>query len=348
MREMKPFDQLTYQGQVRRLRGLGKRALEAFGMSDARMTLIAHAENATFRIDAPQVTSPAPYVPGRFLLRIHRTAYQTHAEIASELTWLAALRLESELVVPDPVPTAGGDLLTRIEAEGFSEPRTCSLLRWIPGRFFEASPRPRHLEAMGELMARLHNHVDRWSPPNHFRRRRWDADGLFGARAGFCRPPDEIWNRVPAPHRTRFSSVAHQIADIMEAIGDGPHGFGLLHADLHLGNVLFRRGEARAIDFDDCGYGHWVYDFAVPLADMLDRNDWPIWDEAIRRGYGRHRPLPQRQLKQLPIFMAARLVSLMLWVTDRAIEHPRFRDRLSKWYAWASGHIERLQTLPPP
>jgi Ser/Thr protein kinase RdoA (MazF antagonist) len=30
---------------------------------------------------------------------------------------------------------------------------------------------------------------------------------------------------------------------------------GLIHADLHVENVLFHRGVARAIDFDDCGWG---------------------------------------------------------------------------------------------
>lgn len=33
---------------------------------------------------------------------------------------------------------------------------------------------------------------------------------------------------------------------------------GLIHGDLHQENYLFCRGAVGAIDFDDCGYGHFL------------------------------------------------------------------------------------------
>lgn len=51
----------------------------------------------------------------------------------------------------------------------------------------------------------------------------------------------------------------------MDMLGERSATFGLIHADLHLDNVLFAGGEARPIDFDDCGLGHWLYDIAVTL-----------------------------------------------------------------------------------
>jgi len=44
--------------------------------------------------------------------------------------------------------------------------------------------------------------------------------------------------------------------------------FGLIHGDLHHENFLFHRGEARAIDFDDCGWGFHLYDLAVTLSEL--------------------------------------------------------------------------------
>ena len=39
---------------------------------------------------------------------------------------------------------------------------------------------------------------------------------------------------------------------------------GLIHADLHLGNALFQRGQVKLIDFDDCGTGPRLYDSPSP------------------------------------------------------------------------------------
>jgi Ser/Thr protein kinase RdoA (MazF antagonist) len=51
-------------------------------------------------------------------------------------------------------------------------------------------------------------------------------------------------------------------------LGASPDVFGLIHSDLHQENYLFHRGRVRAIDFDDCGWGHFVYDLAVTLSEL--------------------------------------------------------------------------------
>ena len=104
-----------------------------------------------------------------------------------------------------------------------------------------------------------------------------------------------------------------------------------------------RRPEARPIDFDDCGYAHWVYDFAVVMADYLDNDNWSAFYDALLDGYTQIRPLPERSLAHLNTFMAARLVSLALWATDMAQVNPRFGERLEGWYAWAKDGVERCQ-----
>ena len=61
----------------------------------------------------------------------------------------------------------------------------------------------------------------------------------------------------------------------MEDWGKEPDVYGLIHADLGTkANVLFNKGEARAIDFDDGGFGYWTYDLAVPLCDWEGEDVW--------------------------------------------------------------------------
>jgi Ser/Thr protein kinase RdoA (MazF antagonist) len=78
----------------------------------------------------------------------------------------------------------------------------------------------------------------------------------------------------------------------MAALGEGPDQFTLIHADLHLDNALFHRGEVQVIDFDDCGHGYLVYDLAVALWELRHRPDYQAFQDAMLAGYGSVRPLP--------------------------------------------------------
>ena len=50
---MKPYNDLTRLGRLRRLRQLGEVALDAYGLSGARLTFIQYEGNVTFRVDNP-------------------------------------------------------------------------------------------------------------------------------------------------------------------------------------------------------------------------------------------------------------------------------------------------------
>jgi Ser/Thr protein kinase RdoA (MazF antagonist) len=129
----------------------------------------------------------------------------------------------------------------------------------------------------------------------------------------------------------------------MDQLGRDPGAFGLIHADLCLGeesNVLFHQGQARPIDFDDCGFGHWVYDLAVPLAHWQTAPQWSAYRQALLSGYARVRLLSQEQLAHLELFMAARHVSEMLWAIDQAQQKALFRQELDDWLEWAMVHAQ--------
>ena len=343
---MKPFQELTYLGQTRRLRRLAQSALQDYGLGDARLKLIAHEENTTFRVDAPHAApgkaTPGPYVENRFLLRLHLPGYQSAEAIASELAWLAALRKEAGLAVPEPVRTLRGEFLTEARAPGMPEQRVCSLLRWMRGRFHERRPRPAHFAAMGQLVARLHEHAARWQLPPTFTRRPWDWEGLFGDDDAGFNLSGQAWTLLPQPYRELFQAAARHIGRIMRQLGQGADVYGLIHADLTLANVLFSGGEARAIDFDDCGSGYWVYDLAVVLYECLEHENRLAFRAALLDGYTRVRPLPQEQLLQLDAFIMARVVTLVLWEIDRAEVNPSFRQGLARRFAWSAGHVRKF------
>jgi Ser/Thr protein kinase RdoA (MazF antagonist) len=77
-------------------------------------------------------------------------------------------------------------------------------------------------------------------------------DGLRGIGAA------DVWELLPDDLRRRFARVASGMRRVMSQLGEGADTAGLIHADMHLGNALFWRGEVKVIDFDDSGFGYWL------------------------------------------------------------------------------------------
>ncbi|HEX7269472.1 MAG TPA: phosphotransferase [Streptosporangiaceae bacterium] len=322
---------LSSRQQVARMRHLAVRALGAYPLADPELRLIAHGENTTFRVDATTHDGRRD----RFLLRVHRPArhgrhVDSAAAIRSELDWLTALRADTDLSVPEPFRTIDGNLTTAAASEDVPEPRVCSALRWMDGRVHSASPRPVHLRRLGSVMARLHNHARQWRVPPGFVRIRWDWETFFGDTMvyGGINALD-AWDLIPFDLRRRFDRVASRMKRVMTQLGDGADKVGLIHADLHLDNALFWRDDVRVIDFDDCGFGYWLYDIAVSLWELRDRDDYEQFRVALIDGYTQHRPLPPG-LAHLDDFIAARDVAFGLWFAGTAQVNPVFRADLDQ------------------
>jgi Ser/Thr protein kinase RdoA (MazF antagonist) len=127
----------------------------------------------------------------------------------------------------------------------------------------------------------------------------------------------------------------------MGHLGEDADSVGI-HADLHLGNVLFRRDEVRVIDFDDCGFGYWLYDMAVSLRELRHRDDYQSFRSALIGGYPRHRPLPPGYLAHLDDFIATREVAFGLWYTGTAQVSPLFRADLDQVQADIARSLDTL------
>lgn len=334
---------LSHRQRVARVRRLALRALEAYPLVDQDLRFIADEENATFRVDAT-----APDGRDRFLLRVHRPArhgrnVDSAAAVDSELRWLTALRSGTDLFVPAPFRTVDGQLTALAASPDMPERRVCSVLRWMDGRLHAAAPRPVHLRRLGSVMARLHNHAGQWHVPPGFVRIRWDWETFFGDTMVYGGVgAADVWDLLPGELRRRFARTAAAMRPVMRNLGEEADNFGLIHADLHLGNALFWRDQIRVIDFDDCGFGYWLYDMAVSLWELRHRDDYEDFRSALIDGYTRHRPLPPGGLAHLDDFIAAREVAFGLWFTGTAQVNPDFRAELDQVQADISRSLDVL------
>jgi Ser/Thr protein kinase RdoA (MazF antagonist) len=341
-----PFSSLSRQGQVRRMARLARRALDGYPLDGSRLRLLTHLWNTTFHAVAPDGS--------RYVLRIHHPGQTSVESVRSELLWLAALRRETDLQVPEPVPNNAGSLVVVAADPGVPKPRLCVLFRWVEGRFVYRRLTPAHLFQVGKLMALLQRHASSWRRPDRFTRHR--VDNLDPMRRGQDDRFDEacaaravdLVSAVSTPEAgTVVAAVVHKVWAVLHSLGQGPDVFGLIHADMHYRNFLFHQGSVGAIDFDDCGYGHWLYDLAVPLTELQRHPGYVALRQALLAGYRQNRSLSVEHEAHLESFMALRrLQNLIGFIEER--EHPAFRD---EWRAAMDRELQGLRAFagqPPP
>jgi Ser/Thr protein kinase RdoA (MazF antagonist) len=119
-----------------------------------------------------------------------------------------------------------------------------------------------------------------------------------------------------------------------------PTVYNLIHADLHQHNYLFHNGRVRAIDFDDCGWGHFLYDIAVTFWYIRNKPNFPALRAAFLAAYQAERPLPVGYEPYLDNFMALRSVLLATYAA--ADTNPRIRAVAPRF---VSGIIQELDTF---
>ena len=341
----RPFRDLTRRERLHRFRGLAKIALHKFGLEDPQLTFLQYGANVIYRVDLPggedQTNQKSPFVNNRYLLRLH--AWDNIPYINSEMIWLEALANEGGLAVQKPLRALNGDFSVQLSSTGIPRGRCATMLSWLDGRKLgEKSIRPKHLESLGSLVAQLHRFSETWKPPEEFSRPNWDWDAQLGG-SHFDVSIEELVETMPKRFREPFKSTSEKAKEAMDALGTGSYAFGLIHADLYPENLLFSAGKAYPIDFEDCGYGWWLWDTAVALCTWAWKPGWERMRDAFYEGYQKVRTLPVEQWEMLDLFIATQYATMLIWASAflkddpmRADEHGAWRDEsgegLLKYY----------------
>ena len=300
-------DQAPSAGQLRRL---ARAALDQQGITIRRLRCMRRHSNHLVRADT---------IAGqRLVVRVCLPGGRSDAELDAELAWLAALARDTGLTVPV------ARFSTRVATPELPAGARCIGFTWVHGRPCGPRPSRRLVADLGRVIATLHGHAAAFHPPPGFTRPSLDIARLTWAGTWHAA---QVASRPIDPQvRLLLGQAAEQAAQALAGLGQDPSGYGLVHADLDLDNVLDHHGQARVIDFDDASWGHYALDLAI-AADGIPEALRPV----LLAGYQAVRPLPPGYAEHENALLAGRRFYLAIWYLANGLP--------------ADAHLEVLRAL---
>ncbi len=295
------------------LQRLAEKSLSLWDIPDnAQVRLINVSENATYLVEA--------HGGFKAILRVHRENYHSQRAIECELAWLEAIDRDEIVDTHRAYRGRNGAVIQQCGIEGLDAERYLVLFSFLDGDApDETGDMASGFEELGRIAARCHDHVLVWKKPDNFVRLVWDADAVFGAN-----PTWGNWRDAPGittQSRAVLESVERKVYERLDAFGKSPERFNLIHADMRLANLLVNQGKTRLIDFDDCGYGWFLYDFAAAISFIEDDPRIPQLKAAWLRGYRSVRAIRADEEAEMDTFVMLRRMALLAWIGSH-IEAP--------------------------
>lgn len=291
---------------LERLQQLANESLKLWSLEDgARASLINVSENTTYLVEQPS--------GNKAVLRVHRDGYHSGNAISCELAWMRALCAEGIVYAPLPIAGRDGAEIQTGTVTGLAQPRQMVLFEYMEGVEPDESWDLRELfRQLGEICARTHLHSISWTRGKSFERLVWDEHHIFS--------PHYIWGDwreapgVRTPERKILEHQERLLRRRLTAYGKRKEVFGLIHADMRLGNLLIYNNCPKLIDFDDCGLGWYLYDFAASISFIEDHPDIPDLLVCWLEGYENVRKLKRTDKEEIESFVMLRRMALLAWI----------------------------------
>lgn len=296
-------------------------AAHAAGFSpESNVKLLAVSENATYFVHDPHLGTR------QAIVRVHRNGYHNRDAIEAELGWIDEIKASGTINVAGALPLLSGGRVFEAEADGMT--RYAVVFEFIDGRGLEdVALEPTHFSLLGSLAAGLHAHAE--ASTTHGPRFAWDWEHTLGAAPRWGR-----WEDEPGVRRRHIETIEPAIGllrDRLARYGQATDRYGLIHSDLRLANLIERDDAITTIDFDDCGLGWFMYDFASSVSFLETDPRLGQWAAAWIEGYATRRPLARADLDMLPDMVMLRRLMLLAWLGTHA--HSRENASLADGFA---------------
>lgn len=260
----------------------------------------------------------------KYVLRLCRPLYHSTEELMGELLWIQELEKSTDIRMPVVIKNRRGELLTQMEEY------RCTMFSFLNGttlRGIDGEELLGYLQEIGHITAKLHRQVQEWPGVKGIIRFTWNYEDLLGkdARVGDWRNHP----RLTKAERTVYEKAEQIIGEKLEKYGKNPDNYGLIHSDFNINNVLVDQENVQVLDFDDCGFGWFLYDLSTSVLE---------YDEGIRdkiaawiKGYETERKLSETDKSMIPTFIVMRKIVRIGWIASH-MENDTVKKVTDRYY----------------
>lgn len=275
-------------------------AVESLGyVSDARILALNSYENRVFQIG---LENELPLVA-----KFYRPGRWSKAQIDEEHTFCKELA-EAELPVVAPLEISNPETGTSQSLFDFRGFRFTLFPRC--GGHPPELDNPDHLYQIGLQLGRIHS-IGRRACFNHRLTLSIEAWGYNSI--GFLL--ENNW--IPADLLPAYESLTRDVLTLCESIvqSTGKTDSFRLHGDCHPGNILFRDGEPRFVDFDDAINGPAIQDIWMLLSGSRENRQLQLSE--ILEAYSQFSDFNLRELPLIEVLRTLRIIHHSAWLARR-------------------------------
>lgn len=268
-----------------------------------------------------------------YILRLGHSRRRSPEMIHGEVDWINYLAAGGAGVAR-AVLSESGNLVEEIDDEKDGQ--------FLGTAFVKAPGGPAHPQGLwheplfvpyGRLIGRIHKLSKTYRPRDPaWRRPSWDDPTMQYAHIYLSKA------------QTAVLSCYRDLMSHLQSLPMEPVGYGMIHQDAHAGNFYVDNDyQITLFDFDDCVYGHFVYDIAMVMfyaitnhpdpVEMLNKL-WPLF----MQGYAEENELDPAWLPEIIHFMKLREIDLYAVLFDM------FGDKPSG-DGWIDGFMNGRQEL---
>jgi amicoumacin kinase len=257
---------------------------------------------------------------GDFILRIGHSNRRSPDMIRGEVDWINYLS-DGGTTVARAVLSSAGNLVEPVEDGQGGQFLCTAFIKARGGIAREGQINERLFHNYGCLLGRMHALARGYRPSSPaWKRPEWDDPSNLYA---------DLWMPEKyAPLLPRYRELmAH-----LTCLPRDPAGYGMIHQDAHLGNLFVDENYTLTLfDFDDCVYGHFIYDIAMVLFYIAGWGGEDVsgftgrFMPVFLQGYREYNRLDPRWLAELPYFLKLREIDLfaeILFMDGETPAHP--------------------------
>lgn len=310
LKEDMNFQQLEWYGQA------AFKALALYGLAEEYELVLHHrSENVTYLVVHQR--TKRKYAA----MRVSRPGYHTLEETRAEMRWLERIVKEKTVTIAAPLPALLGQTVVCVDAGG--KQFHCVLCEYLKGQAPDPESGDRGywwFQKIGEAAAKLHLQTIGWKESRSLGRPVWDYEALLGEKGLFgnwrvCRALGDDGHLL-------LERACGQIEKRLKVYGRDLARFGLIHTDLRAANLLVEGCQLKVLDFDDCGFGWYLFDLAGSFSFIENHVETAGRIKAWLKGYTAVRALYKEDYDMIPTFLMARRIQLLAWITSHSDSDP--------------------------